>query len=123
MIIEMKPQHKTAKIIMTMRGVTATRQKNCLTKDRYCLLVRLYVTVVFKTKSPSYPVGKRGSTLPSRFTVAVICTHYSTGHTLAFRLEISEVSSFVKAKHFQPRSFREAPIRYSARSSMMRNLS
>ena len=36
-----------------MRGVTATRQKNCLTKEWYCLLVRLYVTVVFKLKPPS----------------------------------------------------------------------
>ena len=49
----MQPQHKNAKIIMTMRGVTATRQKNCLTKEWYCLLVRLYVTVVFKLKPPS----------------------------------------------------------------------
>ena len=44
-------------------------------------------------------------------------------HTLAFRRGISAESSFVNAKHFQPRSFSDAPTRYRVLSSITRNLS
>ena len=44
-------------------------------------------------------------------------------HTLAFRRGISAESSFVNAKHFQPRSFSDAPTRYKVLSSITRNLS
>ena len=44
-------------------------------------------------------------------------------HTLAFRRWISAESSFVNAKHFQPRSFSDAPTRYRVLSSITRNLS
>ena len=43
-------------------------------------------------------------------------------HTLAFRRGISAESSFVNAKHFQPRSFSDAPTRYKVLSSITRNL-
>ena len=38
-------------------------------------------------------------------------------HTLAFSRWISAESSFVNAKHFQPRSFSDAPTRYKVLSS------
>ena len=58
-----------------------------------------------------------------RYRVAGWRPRHGGVYILALSPAISEGSILVKPKHFLPRSLREAPIRYSSRSSMTRKRS
>ena len=75
------------------------------------MIVRNSSTVIFRFLTGLYldffqNINNGWNYIKRRCAVRILLVH-----TLAFSPAISPASSFVKAKHFLPRSFSDAPIR------------